>query len=143
MWKLKREHISLQGAKEVLNFLRDNGFLVVYFTGGELTLHPNLIEIVNYANKLGFMTSVTTNGTCSKGTIYGLREAGLYFLSVSLDHWDDEVCDKIRGVKGIKQKEEKVIGYAKDAGLKVYALTCLNPYIVRDGVGALVRYVNR
>ncbi|NWG10033.1 MAG: radical SAM protein [Nitrososphaerales archaeon] len=143
MWKLKREHISLQGAKEALNFLRDNGFLVVYFTGGEPTLHPDLIEIVNYANKLGFVTSVTTNGTCSKGVIYGLREAGLYLLSVSLDHWDDEVCDKIRGVKGIKQKEEEVIRYAKDAGLKVYALTYLNPHIVGDGVEVLVKYVNR
>lgn len=134
--------MTLQDTKRVLDFLHRSGFLVVYFTGGEPTLHPHITEIVGYANELGFITSLTTNGTSSEGTIRRLKEAGLHLLSVSLDHWDDGVCEKIRGVRGIKQKEEEILTCAKEIGLSVYALNFLNPYVIRDGMEVLIRHVN-
>ncbi|MFH1327578.1 MAG: radical SAM protein [Candidatus Bathyarchaeota archaeon] len=142
MHKQKPEHISLDDSQRILDFLSENRFLTVYFTGGEPTLHPKLTDIVRYADKVGLVTSITTNGTCSKETILRLKNAGLYNLSVSLDHWDAELCEKIRGYRGIKTKEEEIITYAKDIGLRVYALAFLNPFLIRDGVENLVKHVN-
>lgn len=41
-------------------------------------------------------TSITTNGTSGKKSISGLKNSGLNLLSVSLDHWDEKICDEIR-----------------------------------------------
>jgi MoaA/NifB/PqqE/SkfB family radical SAM enzyme len=137
------EFISLRDAKKILDFLAANKFLIVYFTGGEPTLHPDVVEVVKYANSLGFATSMTTNGTCSKEMVMKLKEAGLYLLSVSLDHWDADLCEKLRRHKDIKRKQEETIKNCKEASLKTYALTFLNSYVIRDGIENMIEYVNK
>ncbi|MCL4517814.1 MAG: radical SAM protein [Thaumarchaeota archaeon] len=143
MWKQEKTFISTEDAKRVIDMLHDNRFLAVYFTGGEPTLHPGLTEIVRYASSRGMFTSITTNGTSSKKLISDLKSSGLNLLSVSLDHWDDKICEEIRRFKEIKKKQESTIRHAREIGLKVYALSYLNPYLVRDGVEHMVEYVNK
>ncbi len=138
MHKNEPKSISLEDAKKILDFLSENKFLVAYFTGGEPTLHPNLFEIVRYANELGLITSVTTNGT-NPNKIKELNKF-LYVLSVSLDHWNPEICEKIRGFKNIQMREIETIKNAKECGIPVYALTFLNPYL--DNIGRMVDFVN-
>jgi MoaA/NifB/PqqE/SkfB family radical SAM enzyme len=55
MHRKKPEHISLSDAKKVLKTLEDQKFLIVYLTGGEPTLHPHVVEIVEYADELGLI----------------------------------------------------------------------------------------
>ncbi len=143
MWKQEKTFISVQDAKQVIDFLHENQFLAVYFTGGEPTLHPNLPEIVKYASNQGMFTSITSNGTSGKKLISDLKRSGLNLLSVSLDHWDEKICEGIRRFKGIQKRQESTIRFAKEIGLNVYALSFLNPYLVRDGVEHMVEYVNR
>lgn len=142
MHKNDPAHINLTDAKKVLDFLAENNFLIVYITGGEPTLHPDIVEIVNYADKLNLITTMTTNGTTNKGTLLDLKKAGLYLLSVSLDHWDPLICEKIRGYKGIMAKQVEVIKYLREIGLRTYALAFLNPFLVEDGVEKLIDYAN-
>ena len=142
MHKKNPEHISLNDAKKVLKFLANHEFLVAYFTGGEPTLHPNIVEIVDYASKIGIVTSLTTNGSVSKNLLKRLKNAGLYVLSVSLDHWNPQICEKIRNHKNIMTKELETIKYSQSIGLKAYALAFLNPFLVHDGVEKLVDYTN-
>ncbi len=85
---------------------------------------------------------MTTNGTLSKDLINELKKTGLYLLSVSLDHWDPSVCEKIRNHRGIMGKQLETIKYLKSIGLKTYALAFLNPFLVNDGVEKLVDYAN-
>ncbi|MFH0897592.1 MAG: radical SAM protein [Candidatus Bathyarchaeota archaeon] len=136
------QQISLEDAKKVLDFLAKNKFLIVYFTGGEPTLHPNVVEIVDYANRLGLVATMTTNGTPKKELLMRLKNAGLYLLSVSLDHWDAAVCEKIRNHKGIMAKQVETLKYLNEIGLRTYALSFLNSFLVEDGVEKLVKYVN-
>jgi MoaA/NifB/PqqE/SkfB family radical SAM enzyme len=136
------QYISFEDAKIVLNFLKRNKFLIAYITGGEPTLHPNITDIVEYADKLGLITTMTTNGTSSKNLIKRLKTAGLYLLSISLDHWDPHICEKIRNYKNILAKQLDIITYSKKIGLKIYALAFLNPFLVDDGVEKLVNYTN-
>lgn len=60
--KLKGYFVSLNYIKKTLNRKRKQGFDFVNFTGGEPTLHPDFIEITQYAKKIGFKTYIGTNG---------------------------------------------------------------------------------
>lgn len=134
--------ISLEDAKKVLDTLATNGFLIAYFTGGEPTLHPNIVDIISYADKLGLVTTMTTNGTPSKVLLSELKDAGLYLLSVSLDHWDPLVCERIRNYRGIFEKQVATLRYLKEIGLRTYALAYLNPILLEDGVEKLAAFAN-
>lgn len=142
MYKMEPDQISLPNAKKVLDFLARKRFLIVYITGGEPTLHPEIVKIVEYSNKLGLVTAMTTNGTASRDLLLDLKNAGLYLLSVSLDHWDPLICEKIRRHKDIMIKQVKTIEFLKKIRLKTYALAFLNPILVEDGVEHLIDYVN-
>jgi len=135
--------ISMKDAVKVLDFLFENKFLIVYFTGGEPTLHPNVVEMVSYANQLGLVTTMTTNGTAPRDTTIKLKESGLFLLSVSIDHWNASLCEKIRRHEGIRVKQEETIKNCKEVGLRTYTLTFLNSHVVADGVERMVRYVNQ
>jgi MoaA/NifB/PqqE/SkfB family radical SAM enzyme len=136
------EFISLDDAKRVLDVLVQNRFLVVYFTGGEPTLHPHIVDIVRYTNDHGLVATMTTNGTANHDLLHQLKKAGLYLLSVSLDHWDPTICEQLRQHHKIMEKQVQTIQYLKKIGLKTYALAYLNPYLVNEGVEKLVAYVN-
>ena len=142
MHRREPQRISLEDAKKVLDFLAQNKFLIAYFTGGEPTLHPNVVEIVEYANRLGLVATMTTNGTVSREMLLKLKDAGLYLISVSLDHWDADVCEKIRNHKDIFAKQVSTMKYLNEIGLKTYALAFLNSFLVEDGVEKLIDYAN-
>jgi MoaA/NifB/PqqE/SkfB family radical SAM enzyme len=134
--------IAFKDAKKVLETLARNGFLIVYFTGGEPTLHPNIVDIISYANRLGLVATMTTNGTPSKVLLSKLKDAGLYLLSVSLDHWDPAICERIRNHQKIFEKQVGTLTYLKEIGLKTYALAYLNPILLEDGVEKLAVFTN-
>ena len=50
--------------KDVLDQLFEMGVLYVGFTGGECMLHPDFIEIYEYAAKKGFFIYLISNGSC-------------------------------------------------------------------------------
>ncbi|MEM3387204.1 MAG: radical SAM protein [Nitrososphaerales archaeon] len=142
MWEKPKQHISLSDAKQVIDFLVKNRFLILYLTGGEPTLHPDIAEIVGYASSKGLITTMTSNGTAPPKTMERLRQSGLQSISISLDHYDPQRCEAIRGVKQIMPKQIKSLIYANTLGLRPYALTYLGPEITRDGVEKLIKYVN-
>jgi len=144
MHRLERAYIALDQGIRVLQSLYENKFMIVYFTGGEPSLHPDLVSFVRFANRLGLITSTTTNGTLSLATLAQLQAAGLDALSVSLDHWDSQVCERLRGHRGIQAKEEEKLRYAKRIGLRAYALAYLNPLLCEDGaIQTFVEYVDQ
>jgi len=143
MHRLDPTYLPLNQGRRLLQLLYDNKFMIIYFTGGEPTLHPDLVAFVRHANRLGLVTSMTTNGTSSLTTLEQLRDAGLDVLSVSLDHWDGEVCERVRGHRRIQAKQEAKLRYAKRIGLRVYALAYLNPLLCEDGaIQTFVEYAD-
>lgn len=56
-------HLSLDDARRLLDALRGAGGEKITFAGGEPTLHPHLGELLVHAKKLGFVTSIVTNGS--------------------------------------------------------------------------------
>ena len=142
MWRQPQRRIGLEEAKEVLDWLSENKFLVAYFTGGEPMLHPDIAEIVRYANSLGLATSLTTNGT--KPEKIRELEGSLHTISVSYDHWDKGIWESIRRHDKIFEKAEESIRIAKILRMRPYALTYMNPFLLEgNSIDRLVWYVNQ
>jgi MoaA/NifB/PqqE/SkfB family radical SAM enzyme len=133
--------MTLEDVKFAIDILVKNGFSIAYFTGGETGLYPHLVEAVEYAKKKGMMTSITTNGTIPEADLKRLSKS-LDVLSVSVDHYDESLWDKAKCVRGISKKAKETIRIAKAYGIKLYAVTFLNPaWSVKD-IEPVVRYVN-
>ncbi|MDB9372320.1 viperin family antiviral radical SAM protein [Nodularia sphaerocarpa] len=54
--------LTLNDAKRLLFLLREAGAEKLNFAGGEPTLHPNIGELVAESHRLGFITSLVSNG---------------------------------------------------------------------------------
>lgn len=140
--RLRSLSISFGAAVKVLDFMAENKFLIAYFTGGEPSLHPEISDIVHYANELGMITSLTTNGTMSSNTLLRLKKAGLYSLSVSIDHWDPEVCAEVKKFGEIAERCKRTIELAKKLQIKTYGLTYLSKRLSVEDLRKTAAFVN-
>ncbi|WP_017413255.1 radical SAM protein [Clostridium tunisiense] len=60
---LEQKTMSFEDIKGVLNKLKKLGVVNLLITGGEVFLHPNIMDIIDLAHKLGFKLNVQTNGS--------------------------------------------------------------------------------
>ena len=71
-------------------------------SGGEPTLHKDLLPVLRRAKSHGMHTTIATNGTTITPDRAGeLAEAGLRYVEISLDSVDPARHDAFRGVKGM------------------------------------------
>ncbi|MEL6537207.1 MAG: radical SAM protein, partial [Bacteroidota bacterium] len=98
IWERPSPYITLADAEANFRDLKRLGVRVIDFTGGEPLLHRELPELLAMAHRMGFITTVTTNGLLYPKYAEQLR--GLVdMLHFSLDAADAETHDALRGVK--------------------------------------------
>ncbi len=141
IWTLQPLDTRLEDLKFAIDVLAKNSFSVIYFTGGETALYPDLPEAVEYAKKKRMITSITTNGTISRTTLKRVSK-NLDALSISIDNYQDDLWDEAKGVPGISRKAKETIRTAKTYGLKLYGITFLNPAWTVEDVERVIHYVN-
>jgi len=121
--------------------LRDRGLRAVTLSGGEPTLHPQLVHIVRAVRKLGMDVTLATNGlrlARDPELAPALRRAGLTYLYIQMDTLRGQVCQKLRGGDYVLTKQQ-AIEHAQAAGL-YFGLTTT---VVRDNldeVGDVLRF---
>ena len=83
--------------KQVLDKVWQLGIPHVVFTGGEPTLRNDLPELVSYAEKLGMVTGINTNGCRLKdeGYVQTLVDSGLDHVQITLESHDPAIHDEI------------------------------------------------
>ena len=88
---------------------------IVLFFRGESLVHPDLCKMIKYAKNKGIgPVQLASNGFLLDDRISdGLIEAGLDFISFSLDTIDDEVYKKTRINSDLNIAMENVIHFAK------------------------------
>jgi radical SAM protein with 4Fe4S-binding SPASM domain len=108
------EELSTSDWRHVLNACQKAGIPHVVFTGGEPTLRKDLPELVAYAEELGLVTGLNTNGRRLKDPEYTrrLREAGLDHVQITLESADpgihnamtraDAFDDSLAGLRAAK-----------------------------------------
>jgi MoaA/NifB/PqqE/SkfB family radical SAM enzyme len=88
--------------QRILQKLWDAGVPHICFTGGEPTLREDLVNLVRYAEGLGQVTGLLTNGCCLQDQAYldELLLAGLDHVQITLASHLAEIHDRIVGVEG-------------------------------------------
>ena len=109
----RRESAELTTAewKKVIRTLWDQGIPHFDFTGGEPTLRDDLVELVTFAEDLGAITGLLTNGVrlADESYVRLLKSAGLDYVQVTLESARPDVHDRMvdsdahrRTVQGIR-----------------------------------------
>jgi MoaA/NifB/PqqE/SkfB family radical SAM enzyme len=115
----------------MLDEAKEMNFVAYLVWGGEPLLRPDITEILSHAHKLGFYTSIITNGTLLKDKAKEI--AKLVDLTwVSLDY-DSEYHSTMRGFKGNFPKTMAGIQELKLAGGRV-AVNCVLSKLNADAV---------
>ena len=114
----------------------------VQFSGGEPTIHPDFLRILETARDMGFSAvQVATNGIKLADLEFAQksREAGLHSLYLQFDGLDDDVYIKTRGRRLLETKL-KVIENARKTGMKVVLVPTVVNTINDDKLGEMVRF---
>ena len=101
---------------KLIRELKSMGVFWFGFTGGEPLLNKDIVKIVNTVGPGAAVKLFTTGCTLTKQMASDLKDAGLYSVSVSLDHWSEEVHDDVRGYKGAFQTALNAIDIFKNLG---------------------------
>jgi radical SAM protein with 4Fe4S-binding SPASM domain len=116
----------------VMDKLFKLGIPHVVFTGGEPTLRDDLQELVAYAQQIGLVSGLVTNGRRLKDETYfnSLVKVGLDHVQVTVESHDPKIHDKITGIEG--SWEESVQGLKNAIASPIYTVsnTTLNRYNV-------------
>ncbi|VEN75010.1 conserved hypothetical protein [Candidatus Desulfarcum epimagneticum] len=76
----------------------------VQFTGGEVFLRKDMLDIIRFASSNGIKTLVNSNGSLiDKEMAKKIADSGLDYLTISFDSVDPEIFDGIRGKGAYKQ----------------------------------------
>jgi MoaA/NifB/PqqE/SkfB family radical SAM enzyme len=100
----------------VIADLKSLGVFWLGLTGGEPLLNPDLVRIVESAGGDCAVKLFTTGSTLTPELAAALRDAGLFSVSVSLDHWRGDEHDRARGTPGAFRDALKAIEVFKNVG---------------------------
>jgi radical SAM protein with 4Fe4S-binding SPASM domain len=109
--------------KAVIDRVWEIGIPHVCFTGGEATLHPDLIKLVAHAQNTGLVTGLLTNGRrlTDAGYVQALMGAGLDHVQITLESHDETVHDRMVAAAGAWR--DTVGGICNTVAAKLYTTT--------------------
>lgn len=144
----KRSSVKVKSFSEISGILsraRKSGVEAVVFTGGEPTLHPDILRIVERARELGFSRiQLQTNGRsfayldfCLK-----LKKAGVNEMGPSLHGSRPEIHEKLTCAPGSFRETVKGIMNCKKLGMYVLTNSVITSFNYKD-LPALARLLVR
>ncbi len=124
--RLTLESMELTDWKRVCDRLAAVGVPHFIFTGGEATLYPELPELIAYADSLGPICGLNSNGRRFSDRTYAdrLKAAGLNHLQITLGSHLPEVHDRMMNATCYAQTL-RGIRHAMEAGIHTITNTTL------------------
>jgi MoaA/NifB/PqqE/SkfB family radical SAM enzyme len=131
--------------KKTIQDLKSLGVFWLGFTGGEPLLNKDLLEITESAGDDCVLKLFTTGCTLTRQMAVDLKAAGLYYVSVSLDHWKEDEHDRVRRYRGAFQTALKAIDIFKNiGGMHVSVSTVLPKGILnRERIEELLQFLGK
>jgi radical SAM protein with 4Fe4S-binding SPASM domain len=122
-----QNELSTDDWKKVLDRIWELGIPHLVFTGGEPTLNENLPELIAYAEHLGLITGLNTNGRrlSQNGYLQQLVGAGLDHVQITLESHSPAIHDAIVACRGAWEQTVKGIKNALSSKLFVMTNTTL------------------
>jgi len=94
----RNTEIDSDAFRKVIKEAKDIGTKTVLFIGGEPFVRKDLFDLIDYAKKLELNPIIVTNGTLLNAqNIQKCFEAGINWLSISIDAASEKAFSKIRG----------------------------------------------
>jgi len=137
-----RGEMTTSEIKGVLDQLAQAGTFFLTFSGGEVFMRQDFLELVAYARRLFFNVKVKTNGVMiRKPQAAQLRQLGVEQLQISVYSQRPEIHDAITKLPGSLRRTIEAIRFLKSEGLKVVVANVLMTLNATDqaGVHALAR----
>jgi len=114
--------------------LKQMGAVWLGFTGGEPLLNKDLVRITESAGNDVALKLFTTGCTLTRELAKDLQKAGLQYVSISLDHWEEKTHDESRGFPGAFQTALRAIGLFKETTeLHVSVSSVLSREMIHNG----------
>jgi MoaA/NifB/PqqE/SkfB family radical SAM enzyme len=104
--------------KGILEQLAAAGTFFITFSGGEIFLRPDLMDLLEYTRTLNFCMTLMTSGTLGFENIKALAGLGLEGIRVSLYSLDAAVHDRITGMPGSWKQTWRFVEEARAQGLR-------------------------
>jgi MoaA/NifB/PqqE/SkfB family radical SAM enzyme len=101
---------------QVIRDLKAMGVFWLGFTGGEPLLREDLVKIVETAAEGCAVKLFTTGSTLTKELAADLQRAGMFSVSVSLDHWEEAEHDRSRRCAGAYREALRAIELFREVG---------------------------
>jgi radical SAM protein with 4Fe4S-binding SPASM domain len=103
---LDGNELTTEEALKGIDLLADMGVLILAFSGGEPTLRPDILKLIQRSADRGMFTAVATNALlfASRSKVKEFKKAGLQFAQISLDGLTPQTHDKFRGAPGAFRK---------------------------------------
>ncbi|MGQ9647620.1 MAG: radical SAM protein [Thermodesulfobacteriota bacterium] len=104
----------------IIDEITEAGCLWLLFTGGEIFLRKDFLEIYTHAKKRGLLITLFTNGILVTPEIADyLVEWRPFSIEISLYGSTEETHDRVTGVKGCYKKTMRAIHLLMDRGLPI------------------------
>lgn len=117
---------TFQQIKKLLYELREMGILTVVFTGGEIFVREDMLDIIQVARDLHMRVILLSNGTLLNDEIVNrLAELHITQFSTTLFSLNKNIHDEITGVRGSLDILLKNLEALKKAGINVAIKTPL------------------
>ena len=115
--------LELESWSHVLDRLWSAGVPHICFTGGEATLSPHLVPLIERAEDLGQVTGLLTNGRMLSDRAFTRRlcDAGLDHVQITIESNREDVHDRMVGAEGAFR--ETVQGIRNAIAEDVYLVT--------------------
>jgi len=148
IWKHKKDDrkISLKEYADFIASLKEfsKDRLQMQFVGGEPLLKDGVLELIKYASRQGFSTTMTTNGfLIDKKTADGIIDSGLNTIGFSLESLKEAKHDFLRGVPGVSKKVMEAIGYfSQQPSMQIFISSIITGENL-DDIVELAEWVNQ
>lgn len=110
--------LPLPDALRLLDTLAENEVLFLLLTGGELTLHPQWLDIYRHARHCGFLVTLMTNATrIDPALIRELRDLPPRRIETTIYGFTPATYDAVTGVPGAYTLFQKGVAQIRAAGL--------------------------
>ena len=131
------QYLSVDLLRQAVLEAKPMGLNSAKLTGGEPTLHPDFIQIVDMLSAEGLQLTMETNGTLIDANLarYLKEKSTLRFISVSLDGATAETHDSLRSVSGSFDAAVRGLKNLANAGYEPQVIMCPhrgNMHEVRD-----------
>jgi MoaA/NifB/PqqE/SkfB family radical SAM enzyme len=120
--------------KQAIKDLKKLGVFWLGLTGGEPLMNKDIIDIVGTASDSCAVKLFTTGCNLTSRLAKDLRNAGLYSVAVSLDHWLGEEHDRSRNYNGAYNTALKAIDiFRNSSDMHVSVSAVLSNSMIKQG----------